>query len=241
MVTSVVVGGTRGIGQIVFDQLVKRGDCIYRVSRTECPGCSNHIKFDITSPNIELLVSQINCSINYLVFSHRYRGNDWHEEFEVTVRGVSLMVEALIAKFTTAESSVLIIGSNASRFVVDEQPAQYHASRASLESLTQYFAVKYGKEKIRFNCILPCTLIKPENKSFFTEDNQVRKMIERITPLGRMGNAEDIANLVEFLCSEKSSFITGQSFVVDGGLSLKGQESLARELLLLQHPNKKEI
>jgi NAD(P)-dependent dehydrogenase (short-subunit alcohol dehydrogenase family) len=239
MVTSIVVGGTRGIGQIIFDQLLERGDCIYRVSRNEYPGCSNHIKFNVTSPNTELLVSQINSSINYLVFSHRYRGTDWHEEFEITVRGVSLIVEALISKFSTSESSIVIIGSNASRFVVNEQPAQYHASRASLESLTQYFAVKYGKEKIRFNCILPCTLIKPENESFFAEDNQVRKMIERITPLGRMGNAKDIANLVEFLCSEKSSFITGQSFVVDGGLSLKGQESIARELLSLSHTNTK--
>lgn len=237
MVTSFVVGGTRGIGQIIFDQLVRRGDCVYKVSRTEYPNCSNHIKFNITSPNIELLVNQINSSINYLVFSHRYRGTDWHEEFEITVRGVSLMIEALISKFTTSESSVVIIGSNASRFVVNEQPAQYHASRASLESLTQYFAVKYGKVKIRFNCILPCTLIKPENQNFFTEDNQVRKMIERITPLGRMGNAKDIADLVEFLCSEKSSFITGQSFVVDGGLSLRSQEGIARDLLSLQHTN----
>ncbi|WP_211942349.1 SDR family NAD(P)-dependent oxidoreductase [Cylindrospermopsis raciborskii] len=239
MARSIVIGGTRGIGQVIFDQLVKRGDFTYRVSRTEYPDSSSHIKFDITSPNTDLLVNQIDANINYLVFSHRYRGIDWHEEFEVTVRAVSLIVEALISKFTTSESSVVIIGSNASRFVVNEQSAQYHASRASLESLTKYFAVKYGKNKVRFNCILPCTLIKPENQDFFIEGNQVRKMIEGITPLGRMGSAEDIANLVEFLCSDRSSFITGQSFVVDGGLSLKGQESIARELVHLQHKNTK--
>ncbi|BAZ91317.1 putative short-chain dehydrogenase/reductase [Raphidiopsis curvata NIES-932] len=239
MARSIVIGGTRGIGQVIFDQLVKRGDSTYRVSRTEYPDSSSHIKFDITSPNTDLLVNQIDANINYLVFSHRYRGIDWHEEFEVTVRAVSLIVEALISKFTTSESSVVIIGSNASRFVVNEQSAQYHASRASLESLTKYFAVKYGKNKVRFNCILPCTLIKPENQDFFIEGNQVRKMIEGITPLGRMGSAEDIANLVEFLCSDRSSFITGQSFVVDGGLSLKGQESIARELVHLQHKNTK--
>lgn len=239
MARSIVIGGTRGIGQVIFDQLVKRGDYTYRVSRTGYTGSNDHIKFDITSPNTDLLVNQIGSNINYLVFSHRYRGIDWYEEFEVTVRAVSLIVEALISKFTTSESSVVIIGSNASRFVVNEQSAQYHASRASLESLTQYFAVKYGKNEVRFNCILPCTLIKPENQDFFIEGNQVRKMIEGITPLGRMGSAEDIANLVEFLCSDKSSFITGQSFVVDGGLSLKGQESIARELLCLQHKNTK--
>ena len=57
-------------------------------------------------------------------------------------------------------------------------------------------------------------------------------MIEQITPLRRMGTAKDIANAVAFLCSDKSSFITGQSIYVDGGLSLVGQESIARKYIL---------
>jgi len=60
-------------------------------------------------------------------------------------------------------------------------------------------------------------------------------MIERITPLRRMGDATDIANIVDYLCSEKSSFITGQSFFVDGGLSIIGQESIARDILNQKH------
>ena len=54
-----------------------------------------------------------------------------------------------------------------------------------------------------------------------------------------MGTAIDVANTVEFLCSEKSSFITGQSFFVDGGLSIRGQESIAREYNEQKHPNTK--
>ena len=95
--------------------------------------------------------------------------------------------------------------------------------------------MKHGHQKIRFNCILPSTLIKPENKNFFVKDNPVRKMIEEITPLGRMGKAEDVGNLVEFLCSNKSMFLTGNSFLLDGGLSLVGQETIARNLMGLKH------
>ena len=62
-----------------------------------------------------------------------------------------------------------------------------------------------------------------------------RKMIEKITPLGRMGSSEDIANLIEFLCSNKSSYITGNLFYIDGGLSLVGQESIARDILGYNH------
>lgn len=60
-------------------------------------------------------------------------------------------------------------------------------------------------------------------------------LIEDITPLGRMGDAKDIANIVEFLCSSKSSFLTGNCLMVDGGLSLVGQESIARDLMGLNH------
>ena len=99
----------------------------------------------------------------------------------------------------------------------------------------RYYSVVYGKYGVRFNCILPSSLIKPENSDFFIEDNKERKMIERITPLGRMGNSQDVANLIEFLCSNKSSFITGNSIFIDGGLFLIGQESIARDLLDLKH------
>ena len=60
-------------------------------------------------------------------------------------------------------------------------------------------------------------------------------MIEEITPLGRMGRAEDVANIVDFLCSSSSLFITGNIFMVDGGLSLVGQETIARNLLGYKH------
>ena len=150
------------------------------------------------------------------------------------MKGVDNVIKAVSNKLNK-NSSVVIISSNASHFVSEEQPAEYHSSRAALDGLMRYYAVAYGNKGIRFNSILPSTLIKPENIDFFTKDNKVRKMIENITPLGRMGEADDIANLVEFLCSPKSSFITGNSFFVDGGLSIIGQESIARDLLGLKH------
>ncbi|MEO0534986.1 MAG: SDR family oxidoreductase [Cyanobacteria bacterium P01_A01_bin.123] len=232
---SVVIGGTRGIGKTIVDQLRKRGDRVHTVSRRDLKD-ENHIKFDISLDDIQTLSDAISFDFNYLVFTHRYRGTEWDEEFQITVKAINVIFDALRPNFRN-DASVVIIGSVAGFFVFDEQPAAYHASRASLEALTRYYAVVYGKSKIRFNCVLPSTVIKPENEAFYSEDNEVRNLIERITPLGRMGNSQDIANLVDFLCSERSSFITGRSFLLDGGLSLVGQESLARNLLDLRHPN----
>jgi len=219
------------MGSVIADHLSDRGDMVYTVSRSSSKR-ENHIKCDI-SFDCASIIDNID-SIDYLVFSHRYRGSDWNEMFDVNVKSVRNLIELTVSKFKNG-GSVVVISSNASHFVLDEQSAEYHSSKAALESMVRYYAVKYGKKNIRFNSILPSTLLKPENLDFFTKNNKVRKMIENITPLGRMGEADDIANMVEFLCSPKSTFITGNSFFVDGGLSLVGQETIARNLLGCTH------
>ena len=231
MATSIVIGGTRGMGSVIADHLSDRGDMVYTVSRSSSKR-ENHIKCDI-SFDCASIIDNID-SIDYLVFSHRYRGSDWNEMFDVNVKSVRNLIELTVSKFKNG-GSVVVNSSNASQFILEEQPAEYHASRAALDALMRYYAVAYGKKGIRFNSILPSTLIKPENVDFFTKDNKVRKMIENITPLNRMGSADDIANIVDFLCSQKSSFLTGNSFMADGGLSLIGQETIARNLLDCNH------
>ena len=231
MKTTLVIGGKTGIGSVVVESLRKRGDLVYTASR-ESSEDHNHIACDLKK-DCKNIFKDIE-SLDYLIFTHRYRGDDWKEAFEVTVEGVNSVIKDTIPKFKKG-GSVVVLSSNASHFVLDEQPAEYHSSRAALEGLVRYLAVRYGEKGIRFNSILPSTLIKPENKDFFIEGNEVKKMIERITPLGRIGEATDISNLIEFLCSKKSSFITGNSFFVDGGLSLVGQETIARDLKGLKH------
>jgi len=232
MSTSVIIGGLSGIGSVVAKYIANRGDKTYTVSRSNSIG-KNHISCNISEDCTPIIEHVKN--IDYLIFTHRYRGSDWNEEFDVTVKGVNNVIQAVSNKLNK-DASVVIISSNASNFILEEQSAEYHSSRAALDGLMRYYAVKFGKKKVRFNSILPSTLIKPENVDFFIKDNSVRNMIEEITPLGRMGKAEDIANIIGFLCSKKSLFLTGNSFMMDGGLSLVGQETIARNLLDLNHP-----
>lgn len=223
--STLIIGGTRGIGSVIKEALGRRGDEVYTASRREADD-ANHFKIDI--PNEFEIDFKIR--FDYLIFAHRYRGTDWGMEFETTVRSVDIIINRLKNSFSS-QASIVIIGSNAGDFVIEEQSASYHASRAALGGLTKYYGTTLGPMGIRCNALLPSTIIKPENEHFFTKENDVRKMIEQITPLRRMGSAKDVANAVEFLCSEKSSFITGQSIYVDGGLSLMGQESIARKYL----------
>lgn len=220
--TTLIIGGTRGIGSVIKEVFTGRGDQVYTASRRELSD-ANHIKVNL--PNqIEI---NNNVKLNYLIFAHRYRGQDWDDDFSVTVKACDILINQLKDVFVK-DASIVILGSNAGHFVLEEQGASYHASRAALSGLVKYYAAKLGHKGIRCNSVLPTTIIKPENEHFFTKENSIRKMIEKITPLRRMGNARDVANVVEFLCSERSSFITGQSFFVDGGLSIIGQEGVAR-------------
>jgi len=227
MANSLIIGGTRGIGQVVGAFLRNRGDIVHTVSRSKI-GSKFHICCDIIE-DCSVIPDAIQ-SVDNVIFMHRYRGDNWDDEFNITVKGVDNVIKSIMPRFSK-NVSIVILSSNASHFVVNEQSAEYHSSRAALEGLMRYYAVKFGPKHIRANCILPSTIIKPENKDFFSPDNKIRKMIEKITPLRRMGNADDIANLIDFLCSDKSSYITGNLFYIDGGLSLVGQETIARDIL----------
>ena len=236
--TSLVIGGTHGIGSVVSEVLRDRGDRVITLSRRE-KSDENHISVDLSS---EKQISQMSKKmgkkpINNLIFCHRYRGDKWRKEFQISLDAIYHIIENL-NKNLTKNAAIVIIGSNASRFILDEQPLSYHATRAALESLTSYYAVHLGARGTRCNCVLVGgTIIKPENADFFTKNNSVRQLIEEIRPLGKMGDARDVAYLVEFLSSNKASFITGQSIMVDGGLSVVSQESIARKLSSLQHPS----
>ena len=235
--TSITVGGTRGIGSVVTDVLRDRGDRVITVSRRKLND-ENHISADLSSrEQISQMSKRIGSTpINNLIFCQRYRGDSWEKEFQISIKAVHHIIEYL-SKNLTGNASIVIIGSNASRFILDEQSLAYHATRAALESLTRYYAVHLGTQGTRCNCVLVGgTLIKPENTDFFTENNPVRELIEEIRPIRKIGDARDVAYLVEFLCSDKASFITGQSIFVDGGLSVVSHESIARRLKGLSHP-----
>jgi 3-oxoacyl-[acyl-carrier protein] reductase len=94
--------------------------------------------------------------------------------------------------------------------------AAYSASKAGLEGLTRSLARELGGKGFRVNCLLPGYVETELSKNLSEPQKQ---QIVRRTPLGRLATSADIAPVVEFLLSDRSRFITGQSIVVDGGLT----------------------
>lgn len=220
--TSLIFGGSKGIGSEIKKLLMVRGDLVITCSRNVKPS-----PLDIKSTIDNFDINKLKYKFDNLIFSHRYRGENYQEEYNIMVDSVDKLIKRS-TEFLNPNASIVILGSNASNYVFHEQSSTYHYTRGALVSLTKYYAVKLGSFGIRCNLINPGTIIKPENKDFYSSHIIKKQYIEKLTPLKKMGEAKDIANLVDFLCSEKSSFITGQVISVDGGISLHSNESIGK-------------
>ena len=94
----------------------------------------------------------------------------------------------------------------------------YSAAKAGLTGMTSHIACQYGASGIRCNAVAPGVIPTPMTEGRM-QDEKFRRMNQELTPHHRMGNVEDVASTIAFLCSPGGSFINGQVIVVDGGWS----------------------
>ncbi|MDQ3872947.1 MAG: glucose 1-dehydrogenase [Thermoproteota archaeon] len=95
----------------------------------------------------------------------------------------------------------------------------YATSKAGIEMMTKTMALELAQHNIRVNVVAPGAIETDMNQELRENKNELNKVLMRI-PLRRIGSPEEIANMVEFLASDKASYITGSAFFVDGGMTL---------------------
>lgn len=243
MTHSIIIGGTKGLGRVVARQFAERGDTVSVIGRTELSsedlkaGNIHTYKADICDndsirPVIESLVKE-HGNVNYGVFLQRYRGegDDWTGELKTTLTATKNIVGHLVPYFSeTKDNGLVMVSSVFSQYIGNGQPMSYHVAKAGLDQMMRYYALNLGEKKIRVNGISTFTFLKDESKEFYFKNKPLLELYEDIVPLKRMGTTEDSANAIRFLCSNQASFLTGQSILIDGGLSLHWPESMARSL-----------
>jgi NAD(P)-dependent dehydrogenase (short-subunit alcohol dehydrogenase family) len=104
--------------------------------------------------------------------------------------------------------------------------AAYAAAKGGINALTQQAAIDLAPLKIRVNAVAPGTIMTPLNQRIFDTVEDPQALIDswnRAHPIGRFGEAEEVAEAVAFLASERASFITGEILRVDGGLVVRGE------------------
>ena len=95
----------------------------------------------------------------------------------------------------------------------------YSAAKAAVVSMIKNIAVTYGHKGIRANVICPGTMVTRRSVDYFKKNPQAKAQLAEWYPVGRLGEADDVANLAVFLASDESTFMTGATLVLDGGLT----------------------
>lgn len=95
----------------------------------------------------------------------------------------------------------------------------YATSKAGIEMMTKTMALELARDGIRANVVAPGAIQTDINKELKENKNELQKVLKRI-PIGRIGSADEIASVVEFIASDKASYVTGTTFFVDGGMTL---------------------
>src|SRR3989344_4571796 len=246
---TLIIGATRGLGREIAKTLQAERHLISAVGRnladnTKIPGVHYYLT-DLTDSQkfantLKKIIKQ-NGKLNHLVFCQRFRGQEkenWQGEISIALTATKNIIEQLKDEFSKdSDNSIVVISSIISNFIGLEQPVSYHVAKSGLIQLVRYYAVVLGPSGIRVNSVSPGTFVKEESRDFYEKNSKLQDLYKKITPLGRMNTSADIANVVSFLVNPKSSFITGQNIIVDGGISLHSHETLARSLINYQHPN----
>ncbi|HEY7081044.1 MAG TPA: SDR family oxidoreductase, partial [Nitrososphaeraceae archaeon] len=95
----------------------------------------------------------------------------------------------------------------------------YATSKAGIEMMTKTMALELAKDNIRVNLVAPGAIDTDMNTILRNNKSELESVLKLI-PMGKVGSADDVANVVEFLASNKASYVTGASYFVDGGMTL---------------------
>jgi 3-oxoacyl-[acyl-carrier protein] reductase len=141
----------------------------------------------------------------------------FHRMFDTNVLGMLLATQEALKHFTAEGGSIINIGSLASS-LTPPTGVVYNATKGAVDAITRTLAKELGPRKIRVNAIRPGMVITEGVVTGGFHEGDMRKMFESMTPLGRVGETDDIAPAAVFFASDDSKWITGETLLIAGGL-----------------------
>jgi 3-oxoacyl-[acyl-carrier protein] reductase len=165
--------------------------------------------------DIDALVNNAGVTRDTLIA--RMSDDDWETVISTNLRGTFNTARAVSRKMMRRRTGAIVNVSSVVGVHGNPGQANYAASKAGIIGLTKALARELGSRGVRVNAIAP-GYISTELTDVLPEE--ARSLILQNTPLGRLGEPEDVAGAVRFLCSDEAAFITGEVLLVDGGLGM---------------------
>lgn len=243
---ALVTGGSKGIGLAIVEEFVHLGAEVIINARNErdlagvvqmlqqrgykvdglAGDISNRefrtklvIEVDRRWGKLDILVNNVGTNVRKKFIE--YTEDEYRKLFETNLFSLTEMCR--LCHFLLKKSnngSVINIASVAGSVDVQSGPP-YGMTKAAIIQLTKHLAVEWAPDKIRVNAVSPWYIETPLTQPVLSQPERLKKIIDQ-TPMGRVGQPEEIASAVAYLAMNKSSYVTGQNINVDGGMLAKG-------------------
>jgi 3-oxoacyl-[acyl-carrier protein] reductase len=141
----------------------------------------------------------------------------FHRMFDTNVLGMLLSTQEALKHFNPDRGSIINIGSLASS-LTPPTAVVYNATKGAVDAITRTLAKELGPRKIRVNSINPGMVVTEGAVAGGYTEGDMRKMFESMTPLGRVGETDDIGPAAVFFASDDSKWVTGETLLIAGGL-----------------------
>lgn len=138
-------------------------------------------------------------------------------KFNVNVLGLLLVSQQALRHFSAQGGAIVNISSGVST-ITPPNSAVYTATKASVDAITSVLSKELAPRNIRVNSVNPGMIVTEGVMAAGFHEGDMRQWVESVTPMGRIGKAEEIAGVVAFLASDDASYITGETLHVTGGL-----------------------
>lgn len=241
---ALITGAGSGIGQAAASRFVEEGALVAVADvrgdaaeeTVEQIGAGLPVRLDVTDQSsiesglrsiverfngLDVLVN--NAGIEIFNAAHETPEADWDRQFDTNLKGIYRVSKAAWPLLAAAKGGAIVSTASTIGIWAHPEDAAYCTSKAGVIMLTKCMALDGAKAGIRANCVCPGFTLTAMVKSFFEgqpDPQAAEQQATNLHPLGRLAEPRDIANAMLFLASDDASWITGESLVVDGGLTV---------------------
>lgn len=240
--TALITGGGTGIGRACACDLAELGARVAVLARTSAAaaddlvaeitnagGCAMAVSGDVRRGEdcqravdavcrrfgrIDILVNNAGITRDALLL--RMSEQDWDGVFETNLRGVYLMTRAVLPSMLEAGSGKIVNVTSVIGIIGNAGQSNYAAAKAAIGGFTRCVAREAAVGNVQVNAVAP-GFIETRLTDVLTDEHRAKLLAA--TPAGRFGKPGDVSGVIAFLCTSRADFITGQTIIVDGGMT----------------------